>query len=281
MGLIEQIVWLALSILATRFFVPRLFKMLKSRGMVVMNYRGKPVVISMGLAFLFPCFAGIISFIVSKPDTSYMAFLLVVTALALIGFIDDVLGDTAVKGIKGHVGTLFKGNISTGGIKLIITALTGMYVSWCYHRELMAWVVYALLFSLFVNFINLMDLRPGRAIKVFMLSVIVIVTLGGFSNIWMFIPLLASLPFYIKGEMEERYMLGDTGANLLGGIIGLYAIKEVPFVPAAVMLTALISIHVIAEYHSLSKFIESIPALRFIDQLGRLKVDGDTNVDRA
>jgi hypothetical protein len=126
-----------------------------------------------------------------------------------------------------------------------------------------------------------MDLRPGRAIKVFLLSVILLMILGGFSNVWILTPVLTALPFHMKGEMEEKYMLGDTGANLLGGIAGFYAIKAVTLAPAAVMAAVLLSIHVIAEYRSLSRFIESIPALRFIDQLWRLKTDGDTSMDRA
>ncbi|MCM8900872.1 hypothetical protein KVG29_06470 [Caldicoprobacter algeriensis] len=281
MRLIDQTVLLVLSCFAVRFFMPRIFKMLKTRGMIVKNYRGQPVVTSMGLTFIFPCALGIIPFMVAGIEPEHMAFLIVVTSLVLAGFIDDVLGDATIKGIKGHVAELIKGRISTGGVKLIITALVGMFVSRCHHKSLIAWGVYALLFSLFVNFINLMDLRPGRAIKAFLLSVILLMILGGFSNVWILIPILAALPFHMKGEMEEKYMLGDTGANLLGGIAGFYAIKAVTLAPAAVMAVMLLSIHVIAEYRSLSRFIESIPALRFIDQLWRLKTDGDTSMDRA
>jgi UDP-N-acetylmuramyl pentapeptide phosphotransferase/UDP-N-acetylglucosamine-1-phosphate transferase len=255
--------------------------MLKTRGMIVKNYRGQPVVTSMGLTFIFPCALSIIPFMVAGIEPEHMAFLTVVTSLTLTGFIDDVLGEATIKGIKGHVAELIKGRISTGGVKLIITALVGMFVSRYYHKSLIAWGVYALLFSLFVNFINLMDLRPGRAIKVFLLSVILLMILGGFSNVWILTPVLTALPFHMKGEMEEKYMLGDTGANLLGGIAGFYAIKAVTLAPAAVMAAVLLSIHVIAEYRSLSRFIESIPALRFIDQLWRLKTDGDTSMDRA
>jgi len=281
MRLIDQIASLVLSCFAVRFFMPRIFKMLKTRGMIVKNYRGQPVVTSMGLTFIFPCALSIIPFMVAGIEPEHMAFLTVVTSLTLTGFIDDVLGDATIKGIKGHVAELIKGRISTGGVKLIITVLVGMFVSRYYHKSLIAWGVYALLFSLFVNFINLMDLRPGRAIKVFLLSVILLMILGGFSNVWILTPVLTALPFHMKGEMEEKYMLGDTGANLLGGIAGFYAIKAVTLAPAAVMAAVLLSIHVIAEYRSLSRFIESIPALRFIDQLWRLKTDGDTSMDRA
>jgi len=281
MGLIDQMVSLALSCFAARLFMPSIFKMLKGGGMMVRNYRGQPVITSMGLSFIFPCLWGIIPFMFAGIEPEHVAFLAVVTSLALVGFIDDAVGDTAIKGIKGHIGELIRGRISTGVVKLVMSALLGLFITAYYHKRLIAWGIYALLFSLLVNFINLMDLRPGRAIKAFLLVAIALVILGGFSNVWMLIPVMAALPFYMKGEMEEKYMLGDAGANLLGGIAGLYAVKSITLVTAAIMSVLLLSIHAIAEYCSLSKFIESIPALRFIDQLWRVKADEDTGMDRA
>ena len=281
MELIDQVVSLMLSSFAARLFIPRIFKMLKTGGMVVKNYKGRSVVTSMGLTFIFPCALSITPFMAMGIEAEHMAFLTVITSLGLVGFIDDVVGDATIKGIKGHMAELIKGRISTGGIKLIMGALVGLLVSSHYHKSLMAWAIYGLLFSLLVNFINLMDLRPGRAIKAFLLTAIVLMILGGFSNVWMLIPIMAALPFYIKGEMEEKYMLGDAGSNLLGGITGLYAVNAVPLAPAAAVAAALLSIHAIAEYYSLSRFIESIPALRFIDELWRVKTDGDTSMDRA
>lgn len=281
MRLIDQVVSMMLSAFAARLFIPGIFKMLKNGGMVVKNYKGHLVVTSMGLSLIFPCVLNITFFMAIGIEAEFMTFFIVITSLALVGFIDDVVGDATIKGIKGHVSELINGRISTGGIKLIMGVSVGLLISSYYHKSLIAWAIYGMLFSLWVNFINLMDLRPGRAIKAFLLASIVLMIFGGFSNIWMFIPLMAALPFYIKGEMEERYMLGDAGSNLLGGIAGLYAVETVSLIPAAAMAAVLLLIHAISEYYSLSRFIESIPPLRFIDELGRVKTDGDTRMDRA
>ncbi len=278
---IDEVISLALSFFIARFFIPKVLKMLKTGGMMVKNYRGQPVVTSMGLAFIFPCALSLIPFIISGIELDHMAFLMVISSLALAGFIDDTVGNTAIKGIKGHVSQFIKGRMSTGVVKLIMAALVGLFVSGYQHKSLIGLGVYVPLFSLLVNFINLMDLRPGRAIKAFLLIGIVLMISGGFSNLWVVIPITAALPFYMKGEMEEKYMLGDAGANLLGGIAGFYAVKSLTLAPAAAMAAILLSIHVVAEYRSLSRVIESVPPLRFIDQLWRLKTDGDAGMDRA
>lgn len=279
--MIDRPISAMLSCLAAHFFIPRIYKMLKDAGMVKKNFRGEIVVTSMGLSFIFPCILAIVPTVFTGNMPEPLVFLAVVASLALVGIVDDAVGDTTIKGIRGHMGELVKGRISTGGIKLIVTALLGLLISGYYHKSPLAWVIYSPLFSMSVNFINLMDLRPGRAIKAFLLLATVYIVLGGLQNIWVLIPVMAALPFYLKGEMEEKYMLGDAGANLLGGIAGLYALKSITLAPAAMIMVMLLLIHAVAEHRSLSEFIESIPVLRFIDRLWRAKTDGDTGMDRA
>jgi UDP-N-acetylmuramyl pentapeptide phosphotransferase/UDP-N-acetylglucosamine-1-phosphate transferase len=77
--------------------------------------------------------------------------------------------------------------------------------------------------------------------------------------------------FYLEGEMEEAYMLGDTGANLLGGILGFYEVIGLPVKGKIILTIFLVALHVLAEFQSFSKWIDAVPILRAIDRLGRKK----------
>lgn len=281
MGIAQLFLSSIISIIAIWYVIPRIFNILKNKEIIARNYLGYSVVTGMGLAFIFPCIFGIIPLFIHKTFIDYLAFLTVVISLTLLGIIDDLLGDGAIKGIKGHIMVIIRGDLSTGGIKLIFAIAVGTLVTFFYHTKPLYWLLYTLLFLLFINFINLLDLRPGRAIKTFLILMLLLLILGKFEYIWIFIPLIVSIPFYLKGEMKEQYMLGDTGANLMGGILGFYAIKSVSPIPAFIITIFLLFFHILAEYYSFSKWIESIPILRFIDNIGRLKTDGNTNADRV
>jgi len=281
MNIIKYMFSIVLSCFTVWYFLPKIFKLLKDKGRTADNYRGRPVVTCMGLIFVFPCMFSVVPYMTCGIDLDHLAFLAVTASLTLVGMVDDVFGDGTIKGIKGHVMVILKGGLSTGGIKLIISTLIGMFVSFYHYTNIVYWGVYTLLLLLFINFINLMDLRPGRAIKAFVFSILILMPLSGFASLWVVIPVLSAIPFYLKGEMKEKYMLGDTGANLLGGIAGFYAVKTTPLIAAFIIMAVLLAVQVIAEYYSLSKFIESVPVLRFIDGLWRLKRDGDASTDRA
>jgi UDP-GlcNAc:undecaprenyl-phosphate GlcNAc-1-phosphate transferase len=231
MGIIQLFLSSVVSIIAIWYILPRIFNILKKKGIIVRNYLGYQVVTGMGLAFVFPCILSIIPLFIHKITADYLAFLAVVISLTLLGIIDDLLGDGTVKGLKGHIIAIIRGDLSTGGIKLIIATAVGTLISFFYHANPAYWFLYTLLFLLFINFINLLDLRPGRAIKTFLILMFPLLLLGRFEYIWIFIPLMASIPFYLKGEMKEQYMLGDTGANLMGGILGFLSLCSMKVAP--------------------------------------------------
>jgi UDP-N-acetylmuramyl pentapeptide phosphotransferase/UDP-N-acetylglucosamine-1-phosphate transferase len=61
-------------------------------------------------------------------------------------------------------------------------------------------------------------------------------------------------------------MLGDTGSNSLGAILGLAGALYVPFVWQCVIVALLIVFHAWAEKHSLTKTIEENDLLRSVDR---------------
>lgn len=256
---------------AALYFMPVLLKLLGKKGVVRRNYSGKSLVSSMGLAMLFTCLVGILPFTLLENMDDTIVYVTVVALTAFSGFMDDMLADIGIKGIKAHLSAASTGNTSTGWLKILIGIIAGLVVSAYLHPNWIAWPLYTLLFALSMNFINILDLRPGRAVKGFLLNFLVIAGLAGFDSAWMLIPVITFVIVYIGGELKEMYMMGDTGANLLGGIIGLYAVWELDIVEASVFVVLYLSIHIIAEYRSISGYIESNRLLNFIDCIGRLK----------
>ncbi|MGB3960000.1 MAG: hypothetical protein WBL90_07095, partial [bacterium] len=64
---------------------------------------------------------------------------------------------------------------------------------------------------------------------------------------------------------------GDTGANVLGGIAGLALLWSLSPWQRMLAITFLALLHGFCEAHSLTRTIEAIPVLNFLDRLGRPK----------
>ena len=103
---------------------------------------------------------------VLHPEVGMIA--LYVLGVAVLGLIDDTLG-AAPRGWRGHGGAMLRGELSTGTLKaagslgLALFVLSGLGLS--NGRYLLGAAVLVLATNLF----NLLDLRPGRASKAFVL----------------------------------------------------------------------------------------------------------------
>jgi UDP-GlcNAc:undecaprenyl-phosphate/decaprenyl-phosphate GlcNAc-1-phosphate transferase len=92
------------------------------------------------------------------------------------GVLDDLKGSGNRRGLRGHLGALAHGEVTTGAIKLAGLAATGLIVSGNQLRTrpsdqpAVDLVINAGLVAGGANLLNLFDLRPGRAIKVATLS---------------------------------------------------------------------------------------------------------------
>lgn len=261
-------------IIAISFMVylkPRFIMILSLNNIKIRNYSGKEIINSGGLVLLIPCLMAVLPLWKIVGERNIIIYTVLVFAMTLIGYLDDSLGDNRMKGLKGHLEGIMEGYFSTGMLKLIITGVVGFIISGSYYHSFLDIIFHAILFCLCVNFINLLDLRPGRAIKGFALLVLILFISSRFQNIWIILPLLSSLSLYIKEEMAEVYMLGDTGSNLMGGILGMYAIKIEWYGIKYIFFVALLFLHSLAEFKSFSKIIESNPILKQMDRFGQLK----------
>jgi hypothetical protein len=121
------------------------------------------------------------------------------------------------------------------------------------------------------NLWNGLDVRPGRALKYFVLAAGAVLLAGvpirlAPSVAGVLLGAILALP----ADLRERAMLGDGGSNLLGFTagLGLYLVLPSPWVwvAAAVM----VALNVLADTVTLSRLIDTIGPLRSFDRLGRV-----------
>jgi hypothetical protein len=65
-------------------------------------------------------------------------------------------------------------------------------------------------------------------------------------------------------------MLGDAGANLLGFAVGIALVTGASDAVLVALAAALVVLNVMAETVTLSRVIDVVPPLRWLDRLGRL-----------
>jgi len=203
----------------------------------------------------------------------------------IFGLFDDWVGDDNAKGFKGHVGSLLKGIITTGGIKMIgigllaLVTMTSLY--WGTAEGLVRIIAGTCVIALSANVINLFDLRPGRAGKVYVISLAICllgVIFGGVANLqWPDIVALAMaglgpLIAVWRFDIGEKGMLGDAGANSMGAFLGFILATTLPLWLLVAWAALQLAVNIIGEYVSFSKIIERNWILNKLDQLGRKDV---------
>ena len=159
-----------------------LFKnMLYDRGVVVQNYRQKEVVSMAGLVIIVSwvimmAIAVLASFVANTtgfsvppgfllgPEIAFPTSIIVLGA-GLFGVLDDRLGGRQHSGFRGHFGALISGQLTTGALKALGIPLLALLAVSMTSVTILDWLGDALLVALFVNTLNLLDLRPGRALR--------------------------------------------------------------------------------------------------------------------
>ena len=203
----------------------------------------------------------------------------------LLGLIDDLLGDSSARGFFGHLGALLRGKLTTGALKVIGGAAIALVLAaspgFITGKRLVA---DALLIALAANLANLLDRAPGRTIKWSLAAYIPFAVVAGTGEVAMAVaPVMGAALGVFGDDLRERVMLGDTGANVLGAVLGLGVVLDVGRGSRNAILVALIVLNVAAELVSFSAVIERLAPLRAFDGLGRrpLSVSPDTGASTA
>jgi len=190
------------------------------------------------------------------------------------GVYDDMAGSGKRRGLRGHLGALARGEVTTGSVKLAGLGATGLATAAVLGGQPSDVAINAGLIAGGANLVNLFDLRPGRAVKVATASAAVIaagsaVTGGGSGGgAAVAAPLGAALAMAPE-DLGERAMLGDAGANALGAMLGCAAAVSLPRPARVALLAGIAALTVASERVSFTRVIERTPPLRWLDMLGR------------
>lgn len=265
-----------LGFLLTLITLPLFLKLLTCAGATRPNYRGESIPVGMGLIFVFVYIlvAFLLAYWAAGDLVLLVLFLVGVVFFALLGLLDDLLGSRENRGLKGHFGALLNGKLTTGALKALGGGAGALLISFISLPGRPWWEILtaALLMALAANTINLVDLRPGRAIKVFYLWFLIL--LAVFQDklpLVLIAPLAGGLLACAPADLKARAMLGDTGANLLGAALGMASVWTMTFPAQLAVVAFLLLLHLFTERYSLTMLIEKNRLLRFMDNLGRSK----------
>jgi hypothetical protein len=207
---------------------------------------------------------------------------------AAFGALDDVAGDSSRKGLRGHLSAARRGEVTTGAIKILGLAATGLLSARMVDRSRaqrwdmsapsaatrpMATLAGGAVIAGSANIANLLDLRPGRALKVVLLLAAPIVASGRGTRLSIATAAAGAAAGAAVGVLPDdlagRSMLGDTGANSAGALIGTAVVARTGLRGRLLALAVVTALTLASERVSFTKVIESTPGLRELDALGR------------
>lgn len=272
MHALPTLVALAAAIVLT----PPILRHLSDEGLVRENYRrellpfpGGVAIVAAALVALVPLAAlqQLADADLLRPELGLVA--IYALGVAFLGLVDDLLAGRP-RGWRGHGGEVLRGGFSTGALKAVGSLGLALFALSGQGYDDGRYLLSVALLVLATNLFNLLDLRPGRAAKGFVLLAAGL-TLGA----WDLAPLWAlglfAAPVVVAGlyDLRERTMLGDTGANLIGGLAGLWLVLTLDPLGQAIALAVIVALTVYGEFRSLSRLIERTPLLRDLDSIGR------------
>jgi hypothetical protein len=208
-------------------------------------------------------------------DPGLRQWIVYALGVAMLGLLDDALGRGAEadtpRGWRGHARAIAGGGFSTGAIKAIGAFALAAYAVSGRGQEGLDYIGDLALLLLATNLFNLLDLRPGRVEKAFFLLVtglcLAAWTDDPLTLLGIFIGPVAVGAYF---TLREEAMLGDTGSNLVGALAGIAMLITLGDTGRWIALAIVAALTIFGEFRSISKSIDSIPPLRWLDSLGRV-----------
>ena len=168
--------------------------------------------------------------------------------VAAIGAADD-LWTGKERGFREHL----RAGRTTGVLKLVGIPAFGLWRT----RSLSG----ALLVALSANVVNQLDTRPGRALKGFAVGSLLLRGTPGRAA--------AAAVLLAPYDLREMAMLGDSGSNTLGAVLGLRSVGTLTERQRWSAIAALAGLTLLGERRSLGALIEKTPVFRELDAWGR------------
>jgi UDP-N-acetylmuramyl pentapeptide phosphotransferase/UDP-N-acetylglucosamine-1-phosphate transferase len=270
---------LIVAFLVAMLIAPSARASLQEGGLIRPNYRGELLPFPFGFVIIAAAVIALAPLAlldrVSSSDVFVPEFgtvLVYALGVGFLGLADDALSGPS-RGWRGHGRAVLSGAFSTGALKAVGALGLALLVALRLTAG-QGWGKYLLTAAVLVlatNLFNLLDLRPGRSVKAFILLGIGL-TLGAWDTEALKALGLFAGPVLVVGlyDVRERAMLGDTGSNLIGALAGLWLVLTLGTSGQIVALVVLAGITAYGEFRSISALVERTPGLRHLDSLGRV-----------
>ncbi|TWJ22471.1 hypothetical protein JD76_02587 [Micromonospora endolithica] len=249
------------------------------------NFRGRTVTLAAGPALAAGASAAAAF---GAPGAAAGAAALVAGAGAgAVGLYDDVVGSRpeqkTAKGFAGHLAALREGRVTAGLVKIVGVGAAGLGAAALLaadptvaaHRRRQRHgalgrgvdvLLGAGVIAGTANLVNLLDLRPGRAAKS---GLLLGVPLAGGPHGGIAAGAVGAAAGLLPADLAEDVMLGDSGANALGALLGVGLAARTGPLGRAGILAALAGLTAASEKVSFTAVIQRTPGLRELDALGR------------
>ena len=235
------------------------------------NFAGRKIPTSTGLVFIpiilltFLLHAvGIIE--LGDGGVAYLAYSLVA---GVVGFVDDLCGGAAARGFRGHLGELVRGRVTTGMVKVVVLGFGALLVGGVIWGFGPAALIAGMILAGSVNLANLLDVRPGRALKFVGVFVVVLLLVAPYGAVLAVAGVLGGATTLFYFDLKGRIMLGDAGAAIFGAVPGYLIVVDGPGLAWWIAAGIILGLTALAEVSSISRFIQEVGALRWFDDWGR------------
>jgi UDP-N-acetylmuramyl pentapeptide phosphotransferase/UDP-N-acetylglucosamine-1-phosphate transferase len=264
------------SLVVAAGLVPLIRRRLVEAGLERENYRDRRLPVPIGVAIVPAAVIALIPIVLLARLTTADVFpdnlsfvIAFVPGVALLGFVDDVLAGSS-RGVRGHAAAALKGGFSSGLLKALGTLGLALFVASSLPISDNEFLLATAILVLATNAFNLLDLRPGRAVKAFLLLAVCLTIATQLTDpLWSLGLFLG--PVLVCGwyDLREKAMLGDAGSNVIGAMAGVLIVLTLDTSEQVIALVVLVLINLYGEFRSISKVIEKVPGLRHLDSLGR------------
>ena len=268
-----------LAFILTLLIRDKVLAMIVCGGFTRPNFKGFDIPLSAGVIFFISALLASLPLLVAAPAgiaDRLQLYIFAMAAATCLGLMDDFWGARDISGLLGHFKALLKGRLTTGAVKALGGGFLGLILGTLLFPG-QPWKIIdsALIIALSINLLNLFDLRPGRAGKVFILLWLAVLPfLTGQPEIVPAAVVLGALLAFLPADLKARAMMGDAGSNTLGVVIGITAAAALDGYYRVGYLVLVLLVHIITEKFSLTRIISANPVLNYLDLLGREKEPG-------
>lgn len=206
------------------------------------------------------------------PVRTRSAAVLAVLAAGACGAYDDLAGriDTrgaAPHGFRAHLRALRDGEVTSGAVKLFGIGAAGLAAGALLKEDTVDRLVAGVVIAGAAHVVNLLDVRPGRAVKAVTAAaapgmlrpgsaVLAAATIGASAAV-------------LRDDLAERTMLGDAGAHALGAGLGAAIVAGNGRAGLALHAVAVVAAAVVGDAVGNGTAWRASPVLRTWDALGR------------